>query len=240
MLLARLPNDLSNLRFLHFLHLLIWLILCTTECSMNWMGNDLVKQVTLHLLLEKTRDDPTVFLCQFKVQANTEHDKQNNDSMSFFQTTLPHCQRAVSAALTKHSMSRWAASPMAITGAAPDAIRCEWCNNSGCVCNGEMSLIWHIDMMWCHPDVILMSWLTEITQTHCSLSLPSAKCAWRPCVSCKPNLPAEKPARFIFSKCIQNRQECYGMIPWIAILKIHDDFMLSSYSSYFIFQNQWE
>ena len=172
MLLARLPNDLSNLRFLHFLHLLIWLILCTTECSMNWMGNDLVKQVTLHLLLEKTRDDPTVFLCQFKVQANTEHDKQNNDSMSFFQTTLPHCQRAVSAALTKHSMSRWAASPMAITGAAPDAIRCEWCNNSGCVCNGEMSLIWHIDMIWCHPDVILMSsWCPGSPKSHRHIAL---------------------------------------------------------------------
>ena len=97
---------------------------------------------------------------------------------------------------------------------------------------------WYDTLIWC--DVILMSWLTEITETHCSLSLPSAKCVWRPCVSCKPNLPAEKPARFIFSKCIQNRQECYGMIPWIAILKIHDDFMLSSYSSYFIFQNQWE
>ena len=65
------------------------------------------------------------------------------------------------AALTKHSVSRWAASPMAITGAGStwcDTLRMVWqlwlCATVKCRWYG--TLIWY-DMMWCHPDVIVLA-----------------------------------------------------------------------------------
>lgn len=145
------------------------------------------------------------------------------------------------AALTKHSMSRWAASPMAITATGStwcDTLRLVWqlwlCVQRWNVV--DMTHWYDVMSSWCDPDV-----LAHRNHTNTLLSIAALRKVYGDLVfhasqTCQPK---NQRGRF-FSKCIQNRQECYAMIPWIAILKIHDDFMLSSSSSYFIFQNQWE
>ena len=109
-------------------------------------------------------------------------------------------------------------------GTAPHVvIRYDWPRFRVCLCSGE-----NVEMMLCHPS-------TEITWHIGNIGHIGhiALCFWRPSVSCKPSLPAEKPSRFIFSKCIQNKQEwsvddsatCLPKYP-----SVDDYFMISSCS----------